>query len=63
MNDTGFPSDSWRKSPHSGDSGDCVEVAAASAAIGIRDTKDRAGGALVLTRDAWAHFQRSDLRR
>ncbi|MGI8330535.1 DUF397 domain-containing protein [Actinomadura scrupuli] len=37
---TGFPAPVWRKSTHSGDQGgECVEVAALPAAIGIRDSK------------------------
>ncbi|MEV8633718.1 DUF397 domain-containing protein [Streptosporangium sp. NPDC051023] len=48
----------WRKSSLSGhDGGDCVEVAALSGGRrAVRDTKDRAGPALVLTADAWAAF-------
>jgi hypothetical protein len=42
----------WKKSSYSGDNSDCVEVAVGEV-IGVRDTKDRAHGALVLTSQAW----------
>ncbi|WP_067832617.1 DUF397 domain-containing protein [Actinomadura kijaniata] len=41
----------WRKSSRSSDSGDaCVEVAADAGMAGIRDSKDPARGAVLLTR-------------
>jgi hypothetical protein len=44
----------WRTSSYSGgNGGDCVEVALAAPAIGIRDTKDRAGGHLAVSHQAW----------
>lgn len=46
----------WRTSSHSNDIGQCVEVALTSRAVGIRDTKDRAGGTLTATPAAWAGF-------
>ena len=48
----------WRKSTRSSGGGNCVEVAQTddSAFIGVRDTKDRAGGTLVFTRDEWLAF-------
>jgi hypothetical protein len=46
----------WRKSMVSGDSG-CVEVAHADGAIGVRDSKDRGTGpVLVFTQAEWAAF-------
>lgn len=42
----------WRKSSYSDNDGNCVEVRLA-AAVGVRDTKDRAGGQLAVTGDAW----------
>jgi hypothetical protein len=47
---------SWRTSSYSGNNGgNCVEVAAPDAVL-VRDTKDRDGGTLAFTRDAWAAF-------
>nr|WP_042185905.1 DUF397 domain-containing protein [Kibdelosporangium sp. MJ126-NF4]CEL16961.1 hypothetical protein [Kibdelosporangium sp. MJ126-NF4]CTQ91810.1 hypothetical protein [Kibdelosporangium sp. MJ126-NF4] len=45
----------WRKSSHSGthEDGSCVEVAIAAGSVGIRDTKNRAAGALVLPEHTW----------
>lgn len=38
----------WRKASFSGAGNDCVELAVTPAVTGIRDTKNRALGALVL---------------
>lgn len=47
----------WIKSSYSGtEGGDCVEVAAESAAVHIRDSKDVAGPVLTVSREAWAGF-------
>ena len=48
----------WRKSCHSGQNGDCVEVAAASSAVAVRDSKDRRGGLLAFTPGRWKEFTR-----
>jgi hypothetical protein len=49
----------WRTSSYSsGDGGQCVEVAA-SDGVAVRDTKDRDGGTLTFTADAWAAFTAS----
>lgn len=49
------PQAAWRKSSRShGDSGDCVEVAAVSGMVGIRDTKNRAAGRLHIGRREFA---------
>ncbi len=46
----------WRKSSHSS-SGGCVEVAMLGDAIGVRDTKDRGEGpVLVFNRREWMAF-------
>lgn len=46
----------WRKSTYSDDPvNNCVEVAMGPV-VGVRDTKDRAGGQLALTRTAWDAF-------
>jgi Domain of unknown function (DUF397) len=47
----------WRKSSYSDGSGNnCVEVAPLSRAVGVRDSKDKAGPALLVTPVAWASF-------
>lgn len=47
----------WRKSSYSGGSGDCVEIAGnLPGAVGVRDSKDPAGPALVLTPHVWRAF-------
>lgn len=49
----------WRKSSYSdGNGGACVEVAGGDG-IAVRDTKDRDGGTLTFTADAWAAFTAS----
>ncbi len=47
----------WRKSSYSGGTGNCVEVTGSlSGAVGIRDSKNPEGPALVLTPRAWRAF-------
>ncbi|MFJ8271467.1 DUF397 domain-containing protein [Streptomyces sp. NPDC094154] len=47
----------WFKSSYSGtEGGQCVEVAAGSAAVHVRDSKAYAGPVLMVSRDAWAGF-------
>lgn len=52
----------WRTSSHSANGANCVEVAVGAADVGVRDTKDRAGGELAVPAQAWraalARFQR-----
>ncbi|GAA1963889.1 DUF397 domain-containing protein [Amycolatopsis minnesotensis] len=52
----------WRTSSYSAANGACVEVSDTSATTFVRDTKDRLGGNLSITRAAWRTFL-SDLRR
>ncbi|WP_037910980.1 DUF397 domain-containing protein [Actinacidiphila yeochonensis] len=56
---TARPSDAltWRKSSHSGNEGGaCVEVAATSGAVYVRDSKDRLGGQLAFSATEWTAF-------
>jgi hypothetical protein len=47
----------WRKSSYSGNGGaNCVETGNAPGIVLVRDTKDRDGGTLAFTADAWASF-------
>jgi hypothetical protein len=52
-----FRSVAWRKSSNSGD-GECVEVAIAAGAVGIRDSKNPDAGTLVFTAGEWYAFIR-----
>ncbi|MGK5558344.1 DUF397 domain-containing protein [Actinomadura kijaniata] len=47
----------WRKSSHSGASGgECVEVAAFSSTIAVRDSKNPGGPVLAFGADEWRVF-------
>ncbi|KOV24263.1 regulator [Streptomyces sp. XY152] len=46
----------WRKSSHSGDSSNCVEIATTPAAVLVRDSKDTSGPRLGLSPTTWAAF-------
>jgi Domain of unknown function (DUF397) len=47
----------WRKSSHSGGSGNCVEVAGnLPGAVGVRDSKDPCGPTLIVGPHAWRAF-------
>ncbi|WP_189709795.1 DUF397 domain-containing protein [Streptomyces anandii] len=46
----------WRKSSYSGDSSNCVEIAAAHKAIHIRDSKNPTDPHLTFPPAAWADF-------
>ncbi|MFC8713105.1 DUF397 domain-containing protein [Streptomyces sp. NPDC057197] len=53
----GFVGLAWAKSSHSGtEGGQCVEVAAAPAAVHVRDSKAAAGPMLTVSRATWAGF-------
>ena len=54
---TVHPELAWFKSSYSGaEGGDCVEVAAGTAAVHVRDSKAVAGPVLTVSREAWAGF-------
>lgn len=47
----------WHKSTRSGANGDCVEVADnLPGIVAVRDTKNRDGGTLTFSHDAWSAF-------
>ena len=47
----------WRTASYTQGNGACVEVGNLSGGrIAVRDTKDRPGGALVVSADAWRAF-------
>jgi hypothetical protein len=46
----------WRKSSHSGNNGDCVEVANSERAVAIRDSKAPHTGHLHVPPTAWREF-------
>ena len=50
----------WRKSSYSGGSGtdNCVEVAFADRAVGVRDSKNASGPTLAFSPVAWRRFVR-----
>ncbi|WP_026414033.1 DUF397 domain-containing protein [Actinomadura oligospora] len=49
----------WRKSSHSAhEGGDCIEVAATTDVVGVRDSKDADGPRLVLTTANWQALTR-----
>lgn len=57
MNTPDLSSARWRKSTRSGhEGGDCVEVAAVSPMVAIRDSKDAGGPVLAVTRPAFRAF-------
>ncbi|MFF3159096.1 DUF397 domain-containing protein [Streptomyces sp. NPDC057910] len=47
----------WFKSSYSNDSGgNCIEIADLTGRVGIRDSKDKTGPALVVPAAAWSSF-------
>lgn len=51
------PPEAWRKSTYSGGNNpNCVEVGPGERFVGVRDTKNRDGGSLLVSRSTWAAF-------
>jgi uncharacterized protein DUF397 len=46
----------WRKSSASADSGTCIEVAALRSSVLVRDSRNRSGGVLEVSREQWHAF-------
>ncbi len=46
----------WRTSSYTGGQGNCVEVAAATGTVLVRDTKDRKGPVLAVPAATWRAF-------
>ncbi|MEU9174140.1 DUF397 domain-containing protein [Streptomyces sp. NPDC048420] len=46
----------WQKSTYSGDSSNCVEIAATLTAIHVRDSKITEGPHLAFPATVWIHF-------
>lgn len=46
----------WRKSSFSADDAECVEIAFADRAVGVRDSKNQEGPLLAVAPTAWAHL-------
>ncbi|MFI1799886.1 DUF397 domain-containing protein [Streptomyces sp. NPDC020379] len=48
----------WKRSSHSGNNGNCVEVAhlVSGVDLGVRDSKNIEGGALSFSREQWTAF-------
>ncbi|MFF7054863.1 DUF397 domain-containing protein [Streptomyces griseorubiginosus] len=53
----------WRKSSYSGDGSNCVEIAAISTVIKIRDSKTLEGEQLTFSATAWLRFISHGLAR
>jgi len=57
MDTPDFTAATWRESSRSGDNGgQCVEVALASDAVGVRDSKNPNGPVLAFTPDEFSAF-------
>lgn len=48
----------WRTSTYSGTQENCVEVAPVAGEVGVRDSKRRDGGQLVVPSGSWLTFAR-----
>lgn len=50
------PASAWFKSSFSGNGNNCIELADLGTAVGVRDSKEQNGQALVVTSTAFAGF-------
>ncbi len=57
-----FSAAAWRTSSRSNGAAQCVEVAVVPGRVGVRDSKDRSGPALLVAPSAWLAFV-GDLQR
>jgi len=46
----------WRKSHHSGQNSDCIEIVAIGSAVAVRDSKDPEGPQLAFRPATWVTF-------
>ncbi|MCP2338622.1 DUF397 domain-containing protein [Actinomadura rupiterrae] len=53
MKAPGLTNSRWRKSSHSGQNGNCVELANADRSVAVRDSKAPSGPVIVLTLAEW----------
>jgi hypothetical protein len=53
------PATAWRKSSHSSDQANCVEITFAGPVVGVRDSKNVAGAVLAFPVQNWAVFLRT----
>ncbi|MEU3249937.1 DUF397 domain-containing protein [Streptomyces sp. NPDC006997] len=51
-----MPSFVWKKSTHSGDASNCVEMATTATALHVRDSKRIDGPVVTVARTAWRPF-------
>jgi hypothetical protein len=58
MTATGHSRPAWRTSTYSGQNGNCLQVAALSPTVKVRDSKNPDGQHLVLTAAIWRAFTR-----
>ena len=56
MHDIDLSRAQWKKSSHSGNSGNCVEVADLGHQVAVRDSKDPEGAVLVVALETWRAF-------
>jgi hypothetical protein len=53
MSERNLSGATWRKSSYSGNTGNCVEIAATESGVAVRDSKVPDSGVLVMSREEW----------